>query len=54
MGFHPDWIERQLAHDERTALKVPELQPAETLWSWSLNEAKRGIRYLPMPPGVFA
>jgi len=50
MGFHPDWIERQLAHDERNRFRAaynhaqyfPERRKMMQQWADYLNNLKAG------------
>jgi integrase len=50
MGFHPDWIERQLAHDERSKVRaaynhaqyLPERRSMMQKWADYLDDLAEG------------
>jgi len=56
MGFHPDWIERQLAHDERNRVRaaynhaqyLPERRKMMQQWADYLDTLKGGAEVIPL------
>jgi integrase len=56
MGFHPDWIERQLAHDERNRVRaacnhaqyLPERRKMMQHWADYLDKLKAGPEVIPL------
>jgi hypothetical protein len=54
MGFHPDWIERQLAHDERNNVRaaynhaqyLPERRRMMQQWADYLDKLKAGAEVI--------
>jgi hypothetical protein len=56
MGFHPDWIERQLAHDERNKVRaaynhaqyLPERRRMMQQWADYLDDLKGGAEAIPV------
>jgi integrase len=56
MGFHPDWIERQLAHDERNKVRaaynhaqyLPERRKMMQQWADYLDKLKAGAGAIPL------
>jgi hypothetical protein len=56
MGFHPDWIERQLAHDERNKVRaaynhaeyLPERRRMMQQWADYLDTLKAGAEVIPL------
>jgi integrase len=56
MGFHPDWIERQLAHDERNKVRaaynhaqyLPERRRMMQQWADYLDTLKAGAKVIPL------
>jgi hypothetical protein len=56
MGFHPDWIERQLAHDERNKVRaaynhaqyLPERRRMMQQWADYLDKLKGAAEVIPL------
>jgi hypothetical protein len=56
MGFHPDWIERQLAHDERNRVRaaynhaqyLSQRRKMVQHWADYLDKLKAGAEVIPL------